>query len=354
LSVREFGCTPIMDMTLRRLLAAPFDCALLHDVIFAMRRALRVPLLTTITYHRLQPAGAALSTDEDVVDTTPEGFERQIVDLARHFSIVGLEELRGWLAGRPLPASSALITFDDGYRDCHDVALPILLRHGIKAVFFVTTGYVTDRRVFWWDRIAWLLKNARRRRFVVPVPPPLAPVIVDLDQRARAQAQLLRLVKQTQGLDLEALLASIAVAGDAPWDEEVERRLSSTDVMTWDHVRALARAGMDVGSHTRTHRVLQTLPADLLAPELFGSRQDLERELGRRVVAVAYPVGRPVARFPAIRSAVAAAGYDLGFSYNTGVQPLWGAVDPLDLRRLAIDSRLTRSMYQSMLALPSI
>ena len=62
--------------------------------------------------------------------------------------------------------------------------------------------------------------------------------------------------------------------------------------MTWDDVRALAGAGMDIESHTRTHRVLDTLDRDQLRDELVGSRRDLEAQLGRPIRAIAYPVGR--------------------------------------------------------------
>src|SRR6185436_8186185 len=107
------------------------------------------------------------------------------------------------------------------------------------------------------------------------------------------------------------------------------------------HVRALARAGMDVESHGKHHRVLQTLHADALDDELTGSRTELEAQLGRPVRAIAYPVGRRIAREARIRDALAAAGYRLGMSNKTGVNRLWPLplrgvlpVDPFDVRRL--------------------
>ena len=111
--------------------------------------------------------------------------------------------------------------------------------------------------------------------------------------------------------------------------------------MTWDQVRALADQGMDVESHTRNHRVLQTLAPSQLDDELAGSRADLEAVLGRPVRAVAYPVGRTIARIGAIRQAVLRAGYRVGFTNASGASLIWAGTDRYDLKRWAIDRDLS-------------
>ena len=47
-----------------------------------------------------------------------------------------------WAQWDELPEKSVAITFDDGYADNHDVAMPLLLRHGLSATFFIATGFV--------------------------------------------------------------------------------------------------------------------------------------------------------------------------------------------------------------------
>jgi peptidoglycan/xylan/chitin deacetylase (PgdA/CDA1 family) len=51
-----------------------------------------------------------------------------------------------YVEGAPLPAGAVLITFDDGYRDNLENALPILLRHGYPAVIFVPIGFLDGDR----------------------------------------------------------------------------------------------------------------------------------------------------------------------------------------------------------------
>ena len=315
----------------------------------AGRRLGRPRWLTVLNYHRVDQLEAAGDVDEGVLDATPESLDRQLRGLRRHCTPIALGDLLAHLDGADLPPNPALVTFDDGYRDNLVNAAPILERHGIRATFFIATSYVAERRLFWWDRISWTLKHARRRRFRVDYPNRLE---VNLDAGVTGPARLLhRVVKTTRMLDLERFLEDLAIQADAPWDAATERHLADRLIMTWDDVRALRRAGMDVGSHTRTHRVLQTLAAEELPAELAGSRADLESALQEPVSTIAYPVGPSIAGEPGIRAAAVAAGYRLGFTYGTSLQPL-GAIDPLDIRRLAVEHTLDDARFCTLLAAP--
>jgi peptidoglycan/xylan/chitin deacetylase (PgdA/CDA1 family) len=111
---------------------------------------------------------------------------------------------------------------------------------------------------------------------------------------------------------------------------------------------------MDIQSHTRSHRVLQTLSADRLADELAGSRADIEREIGAPVRTVAYPVGYSIRHVPRIRAAVQRAGYEIGFTNATGVNYLWRPTDPLDVRRVPMMREQSTSMFRGLLAMPPL
>jgi hypothetical protein len=52
------------------------------------------------------------------------------------------------LAARSLPARAVCVTFDDGYADNAEVALPILRKHRVPATFFIATGYLDGGRMF--------------------------------------------------------------------------------------------------------------------------------------------------------------------------------------------------------------
>jgi peptidoglycan/xylan/chitin deacetylase (PgdA/CDA1 family) len=338
-----------MRLRLRARLAHVLGAVRLPEAVFALRRRGRPAWLTVLNYHRVNVKEAGADVDEGVIDVVPEGFERQLELVREHFTPVALADVLALLEGAEPPPNPVLVTFDDGYRDNLEIAVPLLRRHGIRATFFIATGYVSGRRLFWWDRIAWTVKHARHRRFRLEYPEVQE---VDLET-AGACERLLQVVKDCRRLDLGRFLADLAGASAAPWTSSVESALVDRLVMRWDDVRALRSAGMDVGSHTRTHRVLQTLPAEALAGELEGSRADLEAELDEPVRAIAYPVGGPVRDHPAILQALQAAGYRVGFSYGTGLQPL-ARLDPFDVRRVAADAATSHAHFRLMLSLPRL
>jgi peptidoglycan/xylan/chitin deacetylase (PgdA/CDA1 family) len=103
--------------------------------------------------------------------------------------------------------------------------------------------------------------------------------------------------------------------------------------LTWDGVRALADAGMEIGSHTATHPRLPDLSDERVQDELRESRLRLQAELHRPVEALAYPYNSVRAR---IEEAARAAGYRVAVA---GVDH--GSADLLSLRRMPVNG-LTR------------
>jgi peptidoglycan/xylan/chitin deacetylase (PgdA/CDA1 family) len=297
------------------------------------RSALPASALTVLTYHRVADPESLDGFEPDVA-MEPARFDRQLATIARWFTFVGIDDIVAHIThGVRLPRAPALLAFDDGYRDNHDVVLPLLKRHGARAVFFVATSYVEQRRIFWWDRVSWVLGQSRLDRIALRHPTSLhLPLGTDRGARRRAVAHVLELIKRHFALDLPGFLDHLAEAAGVHLDAEGERALADRHVMTWDHVRALRNAGMDVASHTATHRVLQTLPTNDLARELHESREVLEDVLRVPVRALAYPVGRAPAYSREVREAVQTAGYRAAFSNRGGVN--WcGRVDAMDLRR---------------------
>ena len=82
--------------------------------------------VSILTYHHIADDDPAYPYDAGVADATPQQFRRQMEMLARYGTPIGVDELIRALSGAPLPKNPVMVTFDDGYRSCHDVALPIL------------------------------------------------------------------------------------------------------------------------------------------------------------------------------------------------------------------------------------
>jgi peptidoglycan/xylan/chitin deacetylase (PgdA/CDA1 family) len=317
-----------------------------------LRRVAPVSTVTIVTFHRIAEVDDSEPYDPDIIDATPEQFRRHVETLVRIGTPIGIKLLLHALEGGKLPPNPVMITFDDGYSSCRDLALPILRRIGVPATFFIATAFASERKLYWWERIAAVLHLARGRAGVLAYPRRLR-----IDSRdPRARRILDDMVKNTSGLDLDRFVTELSCALEVPWTPELEARLARPLIMSWDDIRALADAGMDVESHTRTHRVLETLGPDELRDELVLSRRELELRLGRPVRAVAYPVGRCPPIW--VRHAVARAGYRIGLTNASGVNRIWPAavlpVDPFDIRRLATERTQSDAMFLTQIAIPRL
>lgn len=339
------------------LLADALDRLRVPQVLVAARRH---PIwkgtgLTVAVYHRVADLAQIDDLDPEMVDATPDAFEEQMAYLRKNFHPVGIDEvLVAHREQRPLPPNSVMVTFDDGYRDNHQVALPILQRHGIRALFFITTAYLADRRLFWWERVNHHIQKSTARELRIDYP---APEVLDLSTaaaKARAKRRLNRIIKDHYALDLERFLDGLTRACGVQWSDEESRRLGDRALMTWDDVRALRAAGMGIGSHTANHRVLQTLPPADLAGELSGSRGVLEQQLGEPVTTIAYPVGKSIVDVPPVHKALADAGYELGFTALPGTNRLLPPQDRFDLRRVMVDRDRPKAWTRLRFAIPSL
>ena len=314
----------------------------------ALERSSRRPALLVANYHRIGRPEASPFFD-GVFSATPESFAAEVASLRDRFRLITLAELLDQAeSGFPFREPTALITFDDGYRDNLDAALPVLRSLGASATFFLVTGFLDAGRLPWWDHVAYVVKRTEAPRLVLDRPAPLA---IDLGGISRAEAVM---------TVIRAWHAHPPRVEDEP---EVRRHLEdragvSVDepalarglFLSWDDARCLTEAGMAIGSHTRAHPTLARLSEAEQFRELAESKRLLEQHFHREVAALAYPFGGPGDTTAATRRLAREAGYRLAFSTITGENRAKG-IDPFQLRRLNIGITDTPGLLRARLAL---
>ena len=296
-----------------------------------IERLARRPGLLVLTYHRIgDPASQPYYGP--VASATVESFEAGLRALRRTHRVIGQDELvaladGGFNATEPL----ALVTFDDGYRDNHDAALPVLKSLGVPATFFLPTAFFQEPGLPWWDHIAYVIRHA-----TVPVLRLTRPEPMEVDLRGTSLADAISRVVWSYfnnlGVDERAFRSELEDRAGVAVDESA---LGRALFMTWDQARDLVSTGMSVGSHSQTHHDLGRLAEDEQRAELVESKRILERELGREVVTFAYPYGWPGTFDSTTTRLTREAGYRVAFSSLEGVNRP-GATDPYAVRRLGI------------------
>lgn len=272
-------------------------------------------------------------------------FERQVRLLSREFQPISATELLSLINNsRPLPQRSVLVTFDDGFRNNLEVAVPILRKHHVAAVFHVATSYIGTRHMLWPQRLAELVLRWDAPH--IPLPDG-GEALVPRDTRSReGLANMLRsFCKQLPNTAREAYLKTL---GDLPKLEAKYHELY--EFMTWDEVRALHQAGFEIGSHTASHPILTRLDPGALQTELETSKRVIEENVGSRCRVIAYPNGSAADHSDVVHACAQDAGYEMGFSLES--RPVVNRLpfQPFHVNRVNVIGQATHDIFLSRIS----
>lgn len=274
---------------------------MLRHLLAALAPAGRRGRLSILIFHRVVPSPDPLFPGE--VDAAR--FDAICGWLRQWYQVMPLDHAAQALREHRLPARALAITFDDGYADNHDVALPILQRHGLTATFFVATGYL-DGGCMWNDVVIEAVRHTERTE-------------ADLSALQLPQLQMVALATPAQRrVAIDQLIGPLKYLEQGQRDEAAVRlaallrsTVPTTLMMSSAQVAALHRAEMGVGAHTVSHPILRRLPKAQARQEIEAGKAQLEAIVQAPVRLFAYPNGRPDEDYSAREVAlVRRAGFD--------------------------------------------
>lgn len=216
---------------------------------------------------------------------TPRAFAADLRFLKNRRRVLSHDEVMEYLeAGRPFPPDSALLTFDDGYRECFTEIRPLLLEHRVPAIFFVPSDLVGNRRLAYRNAAALALSRLDRiprRRLDGTLRRLEALLGSSLSGRTAAAAAL-------RGLgpgDGEILVRACRELGVDPEEYLKQRR----PYLEEEEVRTLAADGFTIGGHSRFHTPLDGLGEAELEEEIVGSTRAVLELSGQSRAPFAFP-----------------------------------------------------------------
>lgn len=211
-------------------------------------------------------------------------LDTQFRTLRQFFNVLPLDEAAEMLAAGKLPSRAVSITFDDGYRDNHDLALPLLQRHGLTATFYVASGYLNGGLIFH-DVLIETIRHAPTGIFDLGIDGLERLPIGDMASRAAAVQHLMGAMKYLPPLQRQQLSERLldTLGHNAP------RSLMMSD----EHVRSMSRHGMSIGGHTAHHVILSKLSPEAAREEIVSNQQTLSSLIDKPLRSFAYPNGKP-------------------------------------------------------------
>jgi peptidoglycan/xylan/chitin deacetylase (PgdA/CDA1 family) len=255
----------------------------------------RAGSLVVLMYHRVLPKdSAARKSEQPGMYVLPETFDLHLTELKRRFELVHLDDwLRRAKAGSALPKLACAITFDDGWRDNYEFALPVLSKHQAPATIFLVSSYVGTVRRFWPNRLMGLLQRAFDAPGSIHFPQPLGGIVEPMLTQARQRGVLReddidRTIQEAKTLSEERIRALVEEAAGSCGD-----LAGTAEILDWSEVAQMAATGLvRFGSHTMTHlRLGGRVASEELEREIAGSKSHLLDRLGQEVDLFCYPNG---------------------------------------------------------------
>jgi peptidoglycan/xylan/chitin deacetylase (PgdA/CDA1 family) len=262
--------------------------------------------LTVMIFHRV------LKEPDPLLPSEPDEqqFEARMRAVRAWFNVLPLAEAIGRLQAGALPARPLAISFDDGYADNFEVALPVLRKLGLPATFFVATGFL-DGGCMWNDTVIETVRRSGDAALDLSALGLGRHPTASIEDRRRTIDALLNQLKYREDTQRAELVAALGELSSSPLPHDL--------MMSSAQVRGLHDAGMGIGAHTVNHPILSKLGERDARAEIAQGKERLEEIVRAPVTLFAYPNGKPRLDYGAEHVAMVKA---LGF--GAALSTAWG------------------------------
>src|SRR3989440_9168180 len=242
--------------------------------------------------HHVRPRRDAEFQPNRHLEVTPEFLRAMLAHLrSRGIDIVTMSEVHQRLIERNFSRHFACFTFDDGYRDNRDFALPLMREFDAPFTVYVASDFAEGTGKLWWIALERAIANA------CAIEPAIGEVASRIDATTPA-------TKQAAFDRLHLLMRSL------PSEQDVHREIADLCArygvdesavcgdlcMSWDELKLFADDPLvTIGAHTVTHCNLARQTEEIASQEMALSRARIENMLQRPVAHLAYPYGNKLA-----------------------------------------------------------
>ena len=250
--------------------------------------------LVVILYHRVLPYDSvARRTEQPGMYVSPETLDLHLSELKRYFELVHLDEwLRRAKRGASIPKFACAITFDDGWRDNNEFALPLLVKHAAPATIFLVSSYIGTTYRFWPNRLMELILREYSQPGSVVFPAGLREVVDPVLADARPGVRLHidevdPIIRRAFKFNEDEIRELVEVA------EGQNATNGTRDTVDPNEIAAMSATGLvRYGSHSMTHfRLHEGVSEQRLIAEIVDSQAQLQDICNQAIDLFCYPNG---------------------------------------------------------------
>lgn len=261
-------------------------------------------IITIVMYHYVRPL--AQTSYPSIKGLDASGFKRQVAYLKNNFTPITLSDCINALEGRvELPDNALLMTFDDGYTDHFDYAMPVLNEYDMSGVFFAPVNAIRERKILNVNKIHFVLAATESREGIINT---IFQKIKSSENNnlLKCEDYYKKLAIPSRYDDKDTVFIKKILQRELPADlrDDIISDLFSSYVTSdeiafaeqlyasEDQLKYMVRNGFSVGGHTVDHNWLDSQSLEEQKYEMEGSKQFLlDIGVKNEDLSFAYPFG---------------------------------------------------------------
>ncbi len=250
------------------------------------------------------------------LEVEPE-FLRAMLEHLRSLDIdiVTMDEMHRRMTERDFARRFACFTFDDGYRDNRDHALPVMREFDAPFIVYAASDFAEGTGRLWWIALEQVV--AKAAAIEAPVGGAMTPIDTSTPEaKHTAFEQLHDWLRSLPGeQDVQREVSALCARHDVD-----ETTIARKFCMSWGELKEFANDPLvTIGAHTITHCNLARQSEDVAAFEMTASRERIETALARPVLHFAYPYGDKIAAGQREFALASAAGFKTAVTTRPGM-----------------------------------
>ncbi|MEO8768517.1 MAG: polysaccharide deacetylase family protein [Ferruginibacter sp.] len=238
--------------------------------------------LTVLSLHRI-------SYHEDFFwnPIRPDTFEKLLQYLVQHYSIISFSDIAGLPAKNNHSKPHLILSFDDGYYDFYEHALPLLVKYKLPSNHNIVNACANENHIIWTQRLNALFTHCKKNN--------ITELKFDHDN---ATLNLASFNNNWMRFYLAVYNLFLSIPLKLRLELIIEKQnlfsVATLDrMMNWNEIIECSRNHVEIGSHTYNHDVLSTITdTNVLQHEIADSKSEIEEKLNRKINILALPNGQ--------------------------------------------------------------
>ena len=219
-------------------------------------------------------------------------FDKHMAFIKKNYPVLSMDEVVNiYRKNKKIKGEYFVITFDDGFKNNFTNAYPILLKHSIPAIFYITTGIVNSNKLFWVDKIECCINHTKKKYFNIKIlDKEYSFDLSNNSSKLRALSKIKKMCKlipkETKNSVIKNLSNILNITPSVKYSKNYE-------TLTWANIRKMNKNRLiTFGAHTEEHDILAYLERKEMKKQISKSINKLSSKILEKVKHFSYPEGQ--------------------------------------------------------------